>query len=303
MCIQRVCVRKRSGLPAYFQIVAGNRVPQRVAFEHRLRQAEVGRVRPLVINSRLDGEGVAVVRLEDELRLHVFDVEIEVAPAVALLVEIVQKPPGGLIFVASAEGAVPDKDAVLSAFEVEAAVEFQRRIRGNEVDNAPDCLRTVHDLAAPLEHFDALHAVDRGRIIHFGLAVGRQRNRQTVFEHEHLAAAVGVEAPHAHVEAHGHGTRILAKRHARNFLEHLVGIDRLRFVKLPLRHEEDRAGYFREDFVGAAHDFNVRRDTAYIFELEVDFQCLRWGNLYLQRDRLEILRKRGERILSGRDLG
>ena len=140
--------------------------------------------------------------------------------------EVIDQPPRRAVLVAVSQQTFGEEDAALAAFDIELAVEAVWRLRRDEINYAADRLRTVRNLAAAFEHFDALHAVDRRRVVHLRLTVRGERDWQAVLKHQHLAATVGVQAAHADVQPHRHRPGILAQGNARNPAEHFVGIER-----------------------------------------------------------------------------
>ena len=228
-----VGVRDGRRLALHGERVARNRVLIRVGSEHGLREPDIGGIGYFLVKRAFDGERVALVGLQNELPLKVVDVEEKVAPTVALLVQVIGDPTDRLTAVASAERAVADEQAAPAALDIEIAVQLRRRVGRDEVDDAAHGLRAVYDLAAALENFHAAHALDRRRIVHFRLAVRREGDRNAVFQHQHLAAAVRVDPADTDIEAHRHRAGILANGHSGRAPQHFVGVERfgdLQFV-------------------------------------------------------------------------
>ena len=249
-------VRQRDRAPLDIQRVGWHRVLARITLEHRSRQAQIGGVRDFVVDAQLQPERVAVAGPERELGLKILDVVVETAPAIALLVQVIDEPADRLVVVAASQGTVADEHAALAAFEVEVAVEPGGRLRRDEVDDASDGLRAVQDLAAALEDLDPVHAFDGRRIVHVGLAVGRQRDREAILEHQHLAAPVRVQAAHANVQPHRRGAGIFAQIDAGHAAQDFVGVDRLRCDEFLLANQMQGAGNRRPQVFDGGHDLD-----------------------------------------------
>ena len=284
----RVGVRERPGEPLDVQRVRRNRVLVRVCLEHRSGQAHVGRVRDLVVEARLQRDRVALVGSQAELGLHVLDVIVELPPSVSLLVQVVGDPAHRLVAVASAQRRLAHEQAPLPALEVHLAVELRGRLRRDEIHQPPDRLRAMGDLAAALQHLDPAHPLDRRGVVHVGLPVGRQRDRNAVLQHQHLAAAVGVQAAHADVEPHRHRPRVFPQVDAGNAPQHLVRVDRLRGGQVLFANQMQGTGYRRAQVLQRRHHFDGRPVALDLGHLDRQRGRL---SIALDLDRLEVLRR------------
>ena len=83
----------------------------------------------------------------------------------------------------------------------EPAVELVRHGRGDVVDDGADRVRAVRNLAGAFQDLDPLETFDRGVVIRRVVPVRRVRDRNAVFQQQHLAGAGRVQAADPQVRA------------------------------------------------------------------------------------------------------
>ena len=178
-----------------------------------------------------------------------------------------------------------------------------RRAR-DVVDDAADGLRPVENLPRPLEHLDALEAVNGRMVVGGVVAVGRVSERDAVFEEQHLGGTRRVQAANADVRPQAEAL-FIAHVHARHLAQRLARSEgAAQFEHLAFEHV-DRAGDALDHF-GNSRDA-ARRDDDRLGEgsrvqSEFDIATRVASNQHLLIREREAAARRAQVVCAGGEL-
>ncbi len=191
-------VAERSPEPPAVEAVVGEGVATRVRPVLVFSQAGVGELRALGVVAALEREGLPGAERERRLEVHVVERRVHVlARAVALLVHQVEQQPGASPGRAAA--AVQVGVAAVAGGRAQRQGGSRRRRGRQVVHDAADRHRTEGHLPGPLQHLDAVEALDRRVVVGGVVAVRRVGQRQPVLEQQQLARARRVQPAQADV--------------------------------------------------------------------------------------------------------